>query len=271
VDTAGTIDKLGESVKGWKEGDRVYCHISYAGGSNLTFAEYCTVNSLTISRIDDSVDWFNAAAIPCAGWTAYEALYGKARPREGETILITAGSGGVGGFAIQLAKRIGLNIITTSSSKNTEFVKSLGAHHAIDYTTEDIDARIKEITNGRGVDIWFDTLSPESAAQGAKSIAFGGQLVMVSGKTLPTDVLTQLLSNQQSVHGVSLGMAHRADIKAQKHLAEIGDHIMEMLKGNQINPMVSQVIPWTEIPTALETLKGGHVRGKIVAKFPPLL
>lgn len=116
------IESVGENVTKWKKGDRVVYHgdLRKQGG----YAEYAVTTSHTISHIPDRISYEEAAAIPCAGFTAYQALFRRMNVRQGETILIHAGAGGVGGFAVQLAKQAGLTVITTASSTNHNYVQS---------------------------------------------------------------------------------------------------------------------------------------------------
>jgi len=262
-DGAGVVFKVGANVSGFKVGDRVYYH----GNVRQTygcFAEYATINHLTVSHLPEGVSYEDAASLPTAGWTAYTALHDKARVRPGETILITAGAGGVGGFAIQLAKLAGLTVITTCSSKNIDHVKKLGADHVIDYTKEDIVARTKEITNGRGVDFWLDMVSPESANMGMNSIAFGGAVIVIQSN--PTIPIGDMFSRQPSIHDIFLGGHHGADIKSQKHLSDIGDAMIKLVKEKKLDTLISEVISLDKVPEALERIKHRHVTGKIVVK-----
>jgi len=225
-DIAGTVHKVGTNVVGFKEGDRVYFH----GDIQSTYGGYCDytlINAKTVSHIPEGVSFIDAAALPTASWTAWVALHDKLRVRSGETILVTAASGGVGGYVVQLAKLSGLTVIGTCSSKNASYVKKLGADHVIDYNTEDIMGRVKELTNGRGIDIWIDMLGSDSADLGLKCLAFGGSLVVVQGN--PTTPLGDLFAKQVSVHEVFLGAAHGADEKYQMHFAEMGNSIIKLV------------------------------------------
>jgi len=262
LDIAGTVEEVGSGVSHFKVGERVYYHgnmSSKFGG----FAQYSSIEAITVAHIPEGVSFVEAAALPTAGWTAYQVLYDKARIRKGETVVITAGSGGVGGFGIQLAKLAGANVITTCSAKNFEFVRKLGADHVIDYTKEDVKARVMEITNNRGVDVWVDVIGSDSADVGLKCLAFGGALVVVQGN--PTTPLGDLFMKQQTVHEAFLGGAHKADILARQNLAKTGQEMIQLLKDKKIDPLVSEVINFDAIPEALVRIKDRHVTGKIVA------
>jgi NADPH:quinone reductase-like Zn-dependent oxidoreductase len=140
----------------WKPGDRVFYHgdLSKPGG----YAEFAIAPAHIITRIPDNVTFEETAAIPCAGYTAWQILSRKIPVRQGQALLVHGGAGGVGGFAIQLGRIQNLKIITTCSAANFSAVKDLGALHPIDYRSEDVTARVMEITNGRGVDIVINTI-----------------------------------------------------------------------------------------------------------------
>lgn len=268
-DVAGTVAAVGSSVNNFKVGDRIYYHgnvFSPHGG----FAEYSVSDAIATIHLPNTVKFEEAAAIPCAAWTAYVALYDKLKIQHGgiESVLITAGAGGVGGFAIQLCKLNGIkNIVTTCSKSNFDLVKSLGAHHAIDYNSEDIAVRVKELTNGLGVDAWIDVVGTESCdyALNNQLVAFSGHLVVIQDN--PTLPRTDLGSRQTSIHNIALGAAHRAGPKAQSHLAEIGKVMIDLVAQKKIDPMVSEIIKLEDIPEFLEKSKTRHLRGKVVAKL----
>jgi len=229
-DVAGTVVKVAPKTTNFKVGDRVYfmASLRVSGG----YAEYVAVHSRGVAHFPDSLSFIEAASTPIAAWTAYKALYDKVRIKSGETVLITAGSGGVGGYAIQLAKLVGANIITTCSPKNFDYVKHLGANHIIDYTTEDIQKRVHEITGGRGVDIWVDVIGPASATLGLQSVAFGGSLVVITGT--PTTPLSELFHRQVSVHNIFLAAAWDADVKAQEDLGRIAREFIKLVTEKKI-------------------------------------
>jgi NADPH2:quinone reductase len=157
LDVSGQIVSLGNAVRGWKVGDRILCHGNMArphGG----FAEY-TVQDASMIIPHPGVTPLIAAATPCAGWTAWRAIHDKLGASEKDTILITGGSGAVGGFAIQIAKYLGLKtIIATCSAQNREYVLKLGATYVIDYHSEDIVERVLGITGQHGVTLGLDTV-----------------------------------------------------------------------------------------------------------------
>lgn len=266
VDAAGTVEELGEGVTEWRPGDKVYYHgdLSRPGG----FAEWAVVTSHVVAAIPAGLTFEQAAALPCAGLTAYQALYRKLHIQPGQTVLVTGGAGGVGGFAIQLAANAGCTVITTCSPHNFEYVRSLGAAHVVDYTSEDLVERVRALTNGRGVDAAVDTVSRASATEIADNLlAYNGGIACVAGSVDFT--VARPFRQAASVHGVMLGGAHLSgDRLAQEDLARMGREFGALVASGQIDPMLQQVIRLEEIPEALVQLSGRHVRGKIVAALP---
>ena len=178
-------------------------------------------------------------------------------------MLVQAGAGGVGGFAVQLAARAGARVITTASAANHAYVRALGAEEAIDYRDEDVRARVMAWTSSRGVDAVVDTISGESATAGTKMLAFGGGLAAVAG--LP-DFAQVPFQKALSIHQIMLGGAYfNGGLEAQADLGRMGEEMIGMVAAGEIDPLVSEVIGLEDIPAGLERLAGRHVRGKIVA------
>jgi NADPH:quinone reductase-like Zn-dependent oxidoreductase len=264
LDVAGIIDGTGTNVTSWKPGDRVFYHgdLSKPGG----YAEFAITPAHVITRIPGNVTFEDAAAIPCAGYTAWQILSRKIPIRQGQALLVHGGAGGVGGFAIQLGRVLNLMIITTCSAANFSAVKKLGAAQAIDYRSEDVTARVMEITNGRGVDIAINTIDSESATEDIKRLAFGGHIACVAG--LPDFHQIEPFTRAISIHESALGGAHLSgDSVAQADLAEMGKELIELVRDRKITSMLSKSISLEEIPKALSDLSQRHVRGKIVARL----
>lgn len=264
LDVSGIIEEIGEDVTQWKIGDKVFYHgdLSKQGG----FAEYAVTTAHTASKLPEALSFVEAAALPCAGLTAYQALYRKINIQNMKSILVHGGAGGVGGFAIQLAKLNGLQVITTCSKSNNDWVKKLGADYALDYKNENINERINEITNGRGVDVVLNTISGESAYMDIENLAFNGHLICIID--LPDISQINIWEKAFSVHTVALGGAHGSgDFIAQKDLAQMAEELGTLVAERKINPMVEQVISLEDIPAFLKKLSERHVKGKIVAKL----
>lgn len=262
LDVAGTIEELGEGVTSWQRGEAIYYHgdLSRPGG----YAQWAVVAAHVVAPLPAGLTFEQAAALPCAGFTAYLALERKLHIRSGQTVLVTGGAGGVGGFAVQLAAKSGCSVIATCSARNFDYVRSLGAAELVDYTTENLTERVRSLTGGRGVDAVVDTVSGASATEAAGLLAFNGGIACVAG--MADLAAARPFRQAASVHGVMLGGAHLSgDRPAQEDLARIGREFGALVSSGRIDPMLHEVIALAEIPEALERLSARHVRGKIVA------
>ncbi|WP_336882076.1 zinc-binding dehydrogenase [Priestia koreensis] len=264
VDGAGLIEEVGEGVTEWKKGDRVVYHASLANHGN--FAEYAVTTAHTISRIPDGISFEDAVALPCAGYTAYQALFRKMHIQEGKTILVHAGAGGVGGFAIQLAKQAGLTVFTTASEENHAYVKDLGADYAIDYRKENFVEKVMELTNGVGVNYVLDTVSRDNATTSLDVLTFNGHLAFIAGA--PDYTKIKPFTTSPSYHEVALGAGHSSNnMDEQRDFAKMGNEMLQLLADGKISSLLEEVISLDEIPQGLQKLADRHVRGKIVAKI----
>jgi NADPH:quinone reductase-like Zn-dependent oxidoreductase len=210
-----------------------------------------------------------AAAIPCSGFTAYQAIVNKLKiitSQPDATILIHGGAGGVGGYAIQLAKAKELRVISTCSENHKEYVRNLGADVVIDYRNENVFESVMKETNGRGVDYIVNTIDADSATRDIDMLAFGGELVAIVEH--PHFERLKFYEKALSIHEVALGGAHlNGDWKSQLQLAEIGRAFLELMEKGIIQPLDLTIISLEEIPEYLGKLKGRHLAGKIVAKI----
>lgn len=264
LDSAGIVEEVGAEVTNVKVGDRVVYHgdLTKKGG----FAEYGVTTAHTVSLIPVSISFEEAAALPTAGYTAYQALFYKMHASKGQTILVHAGAGGVGGFAIQLAKNAGLTVLTTASSANHEYVKSLGADYAIDYRDEDFAEKALEITNRVGVDLVLDTVGRDNADKSLKALAFNGQIAFIAGPPNVNEAIS--FAHPLSFHQVALGSVHQSNnFREQRTLTEMGDMMLSLLQEGKIKPMVDKIISLEEVPEALAELSTRRVKGKIVARI----
>jgi NADPH:quinone reductase-like Zn-dependent oxidoreductase len=184
-------------------------------------------------RTPSQLSPIEAAALPCAGITAYQALVEKLNVKPGQTILVQGGAGGVGGYAIQIAVKLGLEVITTASSRNSEWVKILGATGSVDYGNESTRERIAEITNGNGVEAILDTVGRETSTEGLAMLTFSGGLACVA--TLP-DLETYRQSGQAlSLHNINLGGAYRhGNQKAMDQLGSTSRQFAEFINSKGI-------------------------------------
>ncbi|CUE71467.1 alcohol dehydrogenase, putative, partial [Bodo saltans] len=270
LDGAGVIDALGSSVDSerWQIGSRVAFHL-WLGRGDGSFAEYCVAHEGTLVRIPDNVTDETAAATPCAMWTAYKAVVTKLRaPPGASSIVVTSGSGGVGCFAVQLAKLLGINtIIATCSSTSSERVRELGATHCIDYHTEnDIAAAIRRIVPS-GVPYAVDSVSSDSATNLIASLAIDGELAAVAGSPCRDASITFLTG--YSFHDVCLGFAAYQSGNVKRLLGDIGEACMKLLASGSIDPCIGRRVTLEELPEMIAKARDGISGGKVVVTIAP--
>ena len=231
-DFSGVIDTLGESVTRWKVGDEVY---GYALGA---YAEYIAVKeSMTVAK-PESVDHIHAAAIASASLAAWRALFETAELEAGQKVLIHGATGGVGGFAVQLAHAKGIHVIGTASQRNQAYLKELGADEAIDYAA----VRFEDVV--RDVDAVFDT-----QARSWKVLKRGGILVSIAQPPSQAEA---------EKYGV------RATMALNEMKAESLNAITQLVDSGKLRAVVDTVLPLSEARRAQELIQTGHTRGKIV-------
>lgn len=261
LDAAGVVVGLGGGVAGFALGDRVVFHSSF--GVLGAYAEFCVAADTVCAKLPDGLSFEQAAAMPTAGYTAYQAIIDRFRTTAGDTILVHAAAGGLGGFAVQLAKRRGATVLATCSDANVDFVRALGADHCIDYRREEIGGRVGAITQGRGVDAVLNTISPQVGAEAIPMLAFQGKLACCTG--LPDFTDLQPLPRGIEIHDIALGAAYaHADDRALRRMAQYGQDLGAMIAAGEIDPMIQDVLPFDQIVDALERSKTGHQRGKLV-------
>ncbi|TFD97725.1 zinc-binding dehydrogenase [Jeotgalibacillus salarius] len=264
LDAAGVVEETGSGVSDIKEGDRVVVLADMARKG--AFAEYLVTKAHTVSKLPENMSYRDAAALPVAAYTAYQALFYKLHIQKEKSILIHAGAGGVGGFAIQLAKYAGLKVITTASEENHDHVKNLGADYAIDYKKEDFVQKTKEYTDELGVNYILDTVGRENATKSLEALAFNGHIAFIAGQPEMNESIS--FAHPISFHHVALGSVYQSGNREEEmSLKLIGDHLLELLDKGKIKSLVEQVITLNEVPKGLEELETRKVKGKIVAEI----
>lgn len=277
LDVAGTIDALGPGVAEPRcgapalrpdlaVGDRVALHHDLRRPGGL--AQFVVVDALALAHVPDAVPTTDAAALPCAGMTAYHALTRRLRLAAGQTILITAGAGGVGGYAIQIARSLGARVIATASTTKAEAVRALGADEVIDYRAaggpEAVAAAARALTpEGRGLDAVLDTLDPASATANLGALAFNGRLAFIGGR--PDLLAVPGFTVSPSIHEVSLGAAYSAGTARDRaDLAIMLAELLELAAFGRLDARVAEVVPLDAVPAAYARLAQGHQAGKLV-------
>ena len=262
LDVAGVIDALGPGVTGWLPGDRVLYHGNMFrphGG----FAEYALHAAATLVACP-AVSPVEAASVPCAAWTAYRSLVDKLRVQPGQSLLVIGGAGGVGSFALQLARYFGMHpIITTCSPHNFELVRSLGATDVLDYHKGDVGKRVRALTGGRGVAKAIDTVGYDNDLDAAEALAFEGELVELVDLVRP-GAYRDAFGRGLGFHQMSLGAAHRNGPVAQARLAEVGRTVAALQAGGAIRPHISSVISLDQVGGRLVGMLQRTTIGKIV-------
>ena len=259
-DVSGIVVETGDEVSNFEIGDLVYSRVPQEQMGTL--AAYVSVNSAAVSKKPGNISFAEAASIPLAGLTALQSLE-YAGIKENDKVLIHAGSGGVGSFAIQYAKTKGAYVYTTTSTSNVEWVKALGADRVIDYKTEDYKSIVKD------ADIVFDTLGQNYTAEAFEVIKKGGIVVSVVG---PLD------EESAEMFGMN-------DYKLPEELASLvrdqeasykfifmhpnGSHlevIKSLIEDENIKPIIDTIYPFNESIDAFLHLASGRAKGKIVIK-----
>ena len=260
-DVSGVIVEVGSEVKDFKAGDSVYSRVPQEQMG--TIAEYVAVTSSAVAIKPENISFEEAASIPLAGLTAFQS-FEAAGLKANDKVLIHAGSGGVGSFAIQYAKSKGAYVYTTTSTTNVEWVKELGADRVIDYKIEDYRDIVKD------ADIILDTLGQDYSLDAFKLIKKGGKVVSVVG---PLDEATAHMLGMPD-YKLPEEMTHQINATSGSYqfvfMHPNGSHlalIKTLIEENVIKPIIDTVYPFIESLEALEKLASGRAKGKIVIKI----
>jgi len=243
LDVAGVVETVGEGVEAFAVGDAVYSYLPLGKGG--AYAEFAAIPADTTAKAPEKIDLVHAAAVPLAALTAWQALFDHAELKQGQTVLIHGGSGGVGHFAVQLAKEAGATVIATASARNHEFLKKLGADRVIDYRTQ----RFEELVSD--VDVVFDLIGGDTQERSFGVLKKGGFLVSIVGA--PS-------TKKLEEHGVrGVGFLVKPDGGQL-------DELTKRIDAGKLVPEVSLVLPLADAARAHEQSETGHTRGKIVLR-----
>jgi len=242
ADFSGTVERVGPGVQGFKPGDEVFgMRDVQVGGS---YAQYIAVRSDAIALKPRRLSHTQAAGVPLAALTAWSALFDHAELKRGQRVLIHAASGGVGVFAVQLAKLAGTEVIATTSTDNVELVRSLGADQVIDYRIADFASTVKDI------DIVLDTLGGETQVKSMEVLRTDGLIV-----TLQPPGIEAMLAKQMKVRRALVEVAANG-----KRIAKLAS----LLDDGVLTPIIDQVLPLAQAGQAHVRSESGRARGKIV-------
>jgi NADPH:quinone reductase-like Zn-dependent oxidoreductase len=242
-DIAGVVEKTGPDAKKFKPGDQVYSYLSVPRGGG--YAEYAVAKESETSLKPKNINFVEAAAVPLAATTAWQALIDDAKIEKGQTVLIHGGSGGVGSFAVQIAKARGARVIATASTEHQDLLKQLGVDQAIDYTTTKFEDVVKD------VDVVLNCVRADALGRSYGVVKKGGIIVSI------TDEPDQNECAKHGIRGTRMG-AH-PDSKVLEELAKL-------IEAGQMKAIVSQTFPLAEASKAHEQIETHHTLGKIVLK-----
>ncbi len=253
ADISGVVEEVGPGVTDLAPGDEVYYTPEVFGPrSNGSYAEYHAAKADIVAKKPASLSHEEAAAIPLAGGTAHEAIVRRLGVLVGETVLVHGGAGGVGSFAVQIAKAAGARVLATAGPDNQEVLQELGADVAIDYRNQDVTEVALDDTGGDGVDAVLDCAGGETVVGSIPATRPFGRLATILGAQ---GDLTPLYQKNQTLYGVFL-------LRERARLDEMG----RLIERGQVRPLVAEVLPLEEVSKAHERLDSGHGRGKVVLR-----
>jgi NADPH:quinone reductase-like Zn-dependent oxidoreductase len=267
-DVAGVITKVGTSVQQFKVGDEVYARP--ADHRIGTFAEFIAIKEVDVAIKPTKLTMVEAASIPLVGLTAWQALVEKGKLKKGQKVFIQAGSGGVGTFAIQLAKYLGATVATTTSTANMELVKSLGADVVIDYKKDDFEKIL------HGYDLVLNSQDGKTLEKSLRVLKPGGKLISISGPPDPgfakeigspwfVKLIMRLLSSGVREKAKRLNVSF-----SFLFMRANGDQLKEitsLINSGTIRPVMDKVFPFESIKEALSYVESGRAKGKVVIKM----
>lgn len=241
-DFAGVVERTGPDVAQWKQGDEVY---GFVGQGQGAYAEFVVVDQAALAHPPVNVDTVTAAAVPLAALTAWQGLFDHGEVDPGQRVLIHAGAGGVGHFAVQFAKHRGAKVFVTASGDGIDFVRSLGADHVIDYKSQQFEALAPDM------DLVFDLVGGKTQERSWNVIARGGALI---------STLTEPSQAEAATHG-----ARAARYTARPDGGQLA-RIAALIDAGVVRVTVAETFPFDAAPAALARLEKGHVQGKIVVR-----
>ena len=266
-DVAGVVTKVGSRVTKFKVGDEVYARP--ADHRIGTFAEYISMNENDVALKPENISMEEASSIPLVGLTAWQALVEKANLKKGQKVFIQAGSGGVGTFAIQLAKHLGATVATTTSANNIDLVKSLGADIVIDYKKEDFETRLKDY------DVVLNSQDTKTLEKSLRILKPNGKVISISG---PPDVDFAKQIGAPWFVKLIMKILSSGIRKKAKRLRVNFSFLFMRAEGNQlseitslinagiIRPVMDKVFPFEQTNEALAYVESGRSKGKVVVK-----
>ncbi|BBM82139.1 NADP-dependent oxidoreductase [Candidatus Uabimicrobium amorphum] len=267
-DFSGVVIAVGDNVQKFKEGDEIYARVDK--GRMGTCTEYLTIEEQYLAKKPRNISFVEAASIPLVGLTSWQALKDWGNLQSGDKVFIHAGSGGIGCFAIQLAKTMGLTVATTTSGKNANFVKQLGADIIIDYKTQDFT---QEVSN---YDMVYDTLGGDILNRSFSIVKQGGKVVTITA-TPDKQTLKELGANALLRFFAGIMTRKTTKLARQKNIRygflfmkANGDQLQQitsLIEEEKIKPVIDKTYPLDQTKDAMAYLEKGHARGKVVIEI----
>ncbi len=252
ADVAGQVEAVGDGVTGFRPGDEVFALLTQGG-----FAEYVCVRESALARKPENLSFEQAAAVPMAAATALIAL-DQGRVQAGHAVLVNGASGGVGTFAVQLAKAFGAEVTGVCSGRNADLVRSIGADEVVDYTKEDFTR------SGRRHDLLLDIAGTRALRACARVLKPRGTHLVVGGPAgrwlqpvghiIATLAVSPFVSQRVVVVQVAYGEKVRGDLM----------RLTDLIEDGKVTPVIDRSYPFEEIPAAIAHVEQGHARGKVV-------
>lgn len=266
-DVAGIVTKVGSKVGKFKVGDEVYARP--ADHRIGTFSEFIAIHQNDVALKPKNISMEEAASIPLVGLTAWQALVEKANLKKGQKVFIQAGSGGVGTFAIQLAKHLGATVATTTSAANTDLVKSLGADVVIDYRKEDFETILNDY------DVVLNSQDGKTLEKSLRVLKQGGKVISISGPPDPAfgheiganwflTLVLKLLSAGIRKKAKRLGV--NFSFLFMKAQGEQLGQITKLIESGVLKPVIDKVFPFEQTNEAMSYVESGRAKGKVVIR-----
>jgi NADPH2:quinone reductase len=265
LEFAGVVAEVGEGVTHFVPGDRV------VGFSGQAVAEKVVARQESVMRTPGTLDFLAASGISLTYFTTYHALKQRAQLQPGETLLVLGAGGGVGTTAVELGKIMGARVIAAASTaEKLEIARSLGADHLINYATEDLRERVKEITRGAGVDVVYDPVGGALAEPAVRSLAWNGRFLVIgfAAGEVPKLAANLLLLKSASLVGVFWGAFAKREPQVQLQNAR---ELWELFEAGRLMPVVGRVYALEDGASALAALESRQAKGKVVIAVDPEL
>ncbi|XP_009396763.1 uncharacterized protein LOC103981753 [Musa acuminata AAA Group] len=260
LECSGTVLTVGKSVACWKVGDRV-CALLSGGG----YAEKVAVPAGQVLPIPEGVTLRDAASFPEVACTVWSTIFMTSQLSPGETLLVHGGSSGIGTFAIQIAKHVGIRVfVTAGSEEKLAACKNLGADVCINYKTEDFVARVEEETGGKGVDVILDNVGGPYLQKNLDSLGMDGRLFIIGfmGGAATEVNLSCLLARRLTIQAA--GLRNRSLENKAKIVAEVKKHVWSAIAAGKVKPIVYKTFPLSEAAEAHRLMEGSSHVGKIL-------